>query len=535
MRNRQFKGALRATYWLLSCSLSVALVPAARAQTVPNVFQPAFHQALDVSVSTATRTTYRTKIPVGRGGGRLRISFKAGDGSLTLHAATVALAGSRGQLASSPIPLTFSGSAVATLAPRARITSDPISLAVSISTELYVSFDVDGAMAASYINAFPDSYAFAGSVAGLQAPSGGAPFMRAAAVDTIDVEGPRTKAIVAIGDSITEGYVSGNWGNYVSANDDYRNAWPAIAQGLTGLPIVNAGVAGQGVFGAASSLDAEVLTLQGITDCVVLIGTNDLGANTADRIEAGLEALFARLRSFCGIWVGTLLPKENPVDAPYATVVARRIAVNDWIRHQAQVKGVIDFEPVVALPGDINRFGPGLGQDGIHPTIAGQRLLGQEAARVLAVLEPVADLQGPQIETIQPASGSSAGGTTVQISGANFVPGSTLTIGGVAAASVTVTTSGSLTATTGPHPSGAVDIVVTGPDGLSARLATGFTYTDQASPDPAQATPTLSPAGTGGCNGSGSPASLLFVVPFLGFALLRSLSASRRRARALTS
>src|SRR5256885_13372084 len=414
MRNRQLERALRATYLIVSCSLSFALVPAARAQTVTNVFQPAFHQALHWSVSTATRTTYRTKIPVGRGGGRLRISFKAGDGSLALHAATVALAGSQGQLASSPIALNFSGSPSATLAPRARITSDPISLAVSISTELYVSFDVDGAMAASYINAFPDSYAFAGSVAGLQAPSGGAPFMRAAAVDTIDVEGPRTKAIIAIGDSITEGYVSGNWGNYVSANDDYRKAWPAIAQGPTGLPIVNAAVAGQGVFDAASGLDAEVFTLQGITDCVVLVGTNDLGGNTADQINAGLEALFARLRPFCGIWAGTLLPKEYTTNGVYATVVARRIAVNDWIRHQAQVKGVIDFEPVVALPGNINHFGPGLGADGIHPTVAGPRLMGQEAARVLAVLQPV---DGPRIEAIQPTSGTSAGGTTVEISG----------------------------------------------------------------------------------------------------------------------
>src|SRR6184192_4243597 len=39
MRNRQLKRALRATYFILSCSLSLALVPAARAQTVTNVFQ----------------------------------------------------------------------------------------------------------------------------------------------------------------------------------------------------------------------------------------------------------------------------------------------------------------------------------------------------------------------------------------------------------------------------------------------------------------------------------------------------------------
>src|SRR4051812_36388899 len=74
------------------------------------VFQPGFHQALHVSVSTSTRTTYRTRIPIGRGGSRLRISFKAGDGSLTLHSATVALAGTQGKLASAPVAVNFNGS-----------------------------------------------------------------------------------------------------------------------------------------------------------------------------------------------------------------------------------------------------------------------------------------------------------------------------------------------------------------------------------------------------------------------------------------
>jgi len=507
---------------ILAGALALALAPTARAQATV-VFEPAFHQALRWSVSTTARTTYRARIPVGRGGGRLRVSFKAGDGSLALHAATVALAGTQGQLASAPIALTFADSPSATLATRARVTSDPISLAVSPGTELYVSFDVDGALAASAINAFPDSYAFTGSVAAVQAPTGGVPFMRAAAVDTIDVEGPRTNAIVALGDSITEGYVGGDVGTYVSRNDDYRNAWPTVAQGLTGLPIVNAAVSGQGVFDAASHLDAEVFTLQGITDCVVLVGTNDLGGNTSDQINAGLEALFVKLRPFCGIWVATLLPKENTANGVYATVVQRRIAVNDWIRHQAVVKGVIDFEPIVALPGDINHFAPGLGADGIHPTIAGQRLLGQEAARVLAVLEPP---DGPKIEAVQPASGTSAGGTTVQISGANFAPGSTLTIGGVPAIGVTVSSTGTLSATTGPHASGAADIVVTTPNGLSATLATAFTYTDQASVDPAPTAPATPPARSSGCNGSGSPASLLLFLPFFGFV------AARRRVRA---
>src|SRR5207248_538022 len=85
----------------------LAFASPVRAQVV---FQPGFHQALHVSVSTSSRTTYRTKIPIGRGGSRLRISFKAGDGSLTLHSATVALAGTQGKLASAPVAVSLNGS-----------------------------------------------------------------------------------------------------------------------------------------------------------------------------------------------------------------------------------------------------------------------------------------------------------------------------------------------------------------------------------------------------------------------------------------
>src|SRR5437016_2018314 len=45
-------------------------------------FQPAFHQALRWSKSVSGLTTFRMRIPVGRAGERLRITFRSGDGSL---------------------------------------------------------------------------------------------------------------------------------------------------------------------------------------------------------------------------------------------------------------------------------------------------------------------------------------------------------------------------------------------------------------------------------------------------------------------
>ncbi|HEY5676294.1 MAG TPA: SGNH/GDSL hydrolase family protein, partial [Myxococcales bacterium] len=235
-------------------SLLVSLGPAMAASTGAPIFQPGFHQALRVSVSTSTRTTYRMKLPIGRAGSRVRLSFQAGDGSLTLHSATVALAGTQGALAGAPVALSFAGSAGFTAAARSRVTSDPVAFPVSFGDELYVSFDVDGALAASNINAFPVSYWWAGSFANAQHPPAGAPSMRAVGLDTVDVEAASGTAFVALGDSITEGYVSGDVGNYVSRHDDYRNAWTTVAQGLLRLPVANAAVSGQGIDEAIAGL-----------------------------------------------------------------------------------------------------------------------------------------------------------------------------------------------------------------------------------------------------------------------------------------
>jgi hypothetical protein len=64
----------------------------------------------------------------------------------------------------------------------------------------------------------------------------------------------------------------------------------------------------------------------------------------------------------------------------------------------------------------------------------------------------------------------------VTITGTNFVTGATVTIGGSAATSVTVTNATTIAATTPAHAVGAVDVTVTNPDTQSATLTNGYTY-----------------------------------------------------------
>ena len=95
-------------------------------------------------------------------------------------------------------------------------------------------------------------------------------------------------------------------------------------------------------------------------------------------------------------------------------------------------------------------------------------------ATITLTVTPVDD--PPRIVSLTPNKGPIAGGTTVVLSGSNFVEGTKVTLAGKAATGVKVD---SLTQMTFVVPSGIVgvqELKLTGPDGLTAILATAFTY-----------------------------------------------------------
>ena len=81
----------------------------------------------------------------------------------------------------------------------------------------------------------------------------------------------------------------------------------------------------------------------------------------------------------------------------------------------------------------------------------------------------------PTVTAISPNTGSTAGGTSVTITGTNFTGATGVTIGGAAATSVVVVSATSITAVTPARTAGAKDVVVTTPSG--SGTGTGlFTY-----------------------------------------------------------
>ncbi len=82
----------------------------------------------------------------------------------------------------------------------------------------------------------------------------------------------------------------------------------------------------------------------------------------------------------------------------------------------------------------------------------------------------------PAVTSISPNSGTTSGGTSVTISGTGFLSGAKVTMGGTPATNVAVVNSGSITATSPTHASGAVDVVVTNSDNQSGKLPSGYSY-----------------------------------------------------------
>jgi hypothetical protein len=92
-----------------------------------------------------------------------------------------------------------------------------------------------------------------------------------------------------------------------------------------------------------------------------------------------------------------------------------------------------------------------------------------------ACLTPVGN-PAPTITTVTPAAGSAAGGSWLTIAGTNFLPGATVSVGGVAATVQGTIYPTSIVASTGVHLPGTVDVVVSNPDAQSATKTSSFFY-----------------------------------------------------------
>ncbi|WP_198009973.1 IPT/TIG domain-containing protein [Legionella tunisiensis] len=101
-----------------------------------------------------------------------------------------------------------------------------------------------------------------------------------------------------------------------------------------------------------------------------------------------------------------------------------------------------------------------------------------------ALTAAIAIQSGSTLTAINPTSGTASGGTGFTLTGTGLTGATSVTFDGIAATSVTVVNSTTVTGVTPAHTAGAVDVVINTPAG-GATLANGYTYVATAVGQPA--------------------------------------------------
>ncbi|MEU0845217.1 SGNH/GDSL hydrolase family protein [Streptomyces sp. NPDC005962] len=319
---------------------------------------------------------------------RIRLSNAFGDRPLTFGSAYVGVrrTGADAVLGSNR-RLTFDGSRSLTVAAGHAAYSDPLPGRWAASATLLVSLYVAdaGGPATGHSMAMQTSYTTTGDHT---AEEDGANWTQATGswfyLDALSVRTtPRTGAVVALGDSITDGWQS---------TGDRNRRWPDYLsrrlQNADGVPVkgvANEGISGNKVLadGAGQSalkrLERDVLSHPGVRTVFLFEGVNDIKAHTgvtAKDLIAGYREIVDRAHGAGMCVVGATIAPFKGWSEWDAAGEAVRLEVNDFIRNSGVFDAVTDFDRILRSPYDHERVLPAFdGGDHIHPNDKGMQAM----------------------------------------------------------------------------------------------------------------------------------------------------------------
>jgi lysophospholipase L1-like esterase len=348
--------------------------------------------------------TLRQIVHLSAGGAVLRVHLSNAFGTAPLHFTSVhiarpVLAGAAKIDPASDKALSFSGASDVTVPAGAEYISDPVDYPVAAGSSLAVTLHLDtppaqqtghpGSRATSYV-------AHGDLVSAVDLPEA-KKIDHWYQLEGVDVMVPSNAvAIVALGDSITDGH-----GATTNGNDRWTDV---LAQRMHATPAARTiGVLNQGIGGnhlltdglgpnAVARFDRDVLAQTGVRYLIVLEGVNDLGGLTRNgevsdaehndlvrRIEAAYQQIVLRAHAH-GIRVigGTILPYTgSDYYHPGPRSEADRQAVNQWIRTPGHFDEIVDFDKVMRAPAHPDRLLPEYDSgDHLHPSPAGYSAMG---------------------------------------------------------------------------------------------------------------------------------------------------------------
>ncbi|MEU1404598.1 SGNH/GDSL hydrolase family protein [Streptomyces sp. NPDC005728] len=333
---------------------------------------------------------YRLVVHTSVGGSdlRVRLSNAFGDRPLTLDGVYAGLQSQGAALKpGTNRRLTFGGSRTVTVPAGAVVWSDPLPGTLPAAVNLLVSLHTPDAAgpATGHGMAMQTSYLAQGdhtaedSAADWTQPTGSWWYLDAVSVRP---PGTATGAVVALGDSITDGWQS---------TTDLNRRWPDyLARRLSTAATTVKGVANEGISGnqvladgagqsALNRLDRDVLAQPGVRTVLLFEGVNDLKAHTGVTVTdliAGYRDIVRRAHE-AGTCVvaATVGPFKGWSEWDPAAEAVRQ-GVNRFIRTSGEFDAVTDFDRTLRNPYDPERILPFFDNgDHLHPNDKGMQAM----------------------------------------------------------------------------------------------------------------------------------------------------------------
>jgi lysophospholipase L1-like esterase len=347
--------------------------------------------------------TVRQIVHLSVGGSQLRVHLSNAFGTDALHiiSAHIARPVTTSSAAIDPATdksLTFGGNATVTIPTGAEVISDPIDFPAAPLSNLAITFHLDTPPAQQ--TGHPGSRATTWYVHGdaVAAPNFIDPkhvdhWYQLSAVDV--VASPGAGAIVALGDSITDGH-----GATTNGNDRWTDVLAARLQATpatSNIAVSNQGIGGNHLLidslgpNALSRFDRDVIAPAGVRWLIVFEGVNDLGglaihgevppaqhAALVEQILATYQQMIIRAHTQGLRVIGaTITPYVGSgFYHPGPLSEADRQAVNQWIRTPGHFYAVLDFDKVIADPAKPDQLLPAYDSgDHLHPSPAGYKAM----------------------------------------------------------------------------------------------------------------------------------------------------------------
>ena len=250
-----------------------------------------------------------------------------------------------------------------------------------------------------------------------------------------------------------------------------------------GATVTIGGTAASGVsVVSATQISATTLAhAAGVADVIVTVGGQSSAANPADQFTYVVPPPT----------VSGVSPTSGLTDGGTAITIT---GTNFDATATVTVGGTAATGVAVVSATQINATTPAhaAGVADVIVTVGGQASAANAADQFTYLAPP------PTVSGVSPASGPTAGGTAITITGTNFDATATVTVGGTAATSVAFVSATQINATTPAHAAGVADVVVTvGGQSSATSAADQFTYVAPPPPTVTGVSPASGPSAGG--------------------------------------